>query len=62
MKKSFESSGLDKSDPAMYSMICWIYEANEFSGTSTMTFDEFLQYAVFFFSQRDTDEGLKYIF
>ena len=46
----------------MYSMICWITEANEYSGTDGMTFDEFVQYAGYFFCQRHADEGLKYIF
>ena len=62
MKKSFKQYGYDKSEPAMYSMISWITDANEFSGTSGMTFEEFVQYSAFFFCQRDEDEGLKYIF
>ena len=46
----------------MYNMICWITEANEYSGTDGITFDEFVQYAGYFFSQRHDEEGLKYIF
>ena len=42
MKKTFKQYGYDKTDPAMYSMICWITEANEYSGTDGMTFDEFV--------------------
>lgn len=62
MQKYFKQYGFDKTNPAMYSMICWVVEANEFSGTAGMTFDEFVQYAIYFFCQRDKDEGLKYIF
>ena len=46
----------------MYNMLCWITEANEYSGTDGITFDEFIQYAAYFFSQRHEEEGLKYIF
>ena len=50
MKLTFERSGIDKESPAMYSMICWIVDANKFSGTLGMTFDEFISYADFFFT------------
>ena len=43
-------------------MMKWIADANEFSGTEGMTFDEVVQYAAFFFSQRHSEEGLKYVF
>ena len=43
-------------------MIAWITNANEFSGTETMSFEEFIQYAGCFFDQRDQEEGLKYVF
>ena len=43
-------------------MMCWITDANEYSGTESMTFEEFIQYAAYFFDQRDREEGLKYIF
>ena len=62
MKKEYEKHKLYEHSPSMYSMISWITDANEFSGTEGMTFDEFVQYAVFFFSQRYHEEGLKYIF
>ena len=61
MKFEFEKNGIDKSDPSLYAMICWITDANEFSGTEGMTFEEFVNYAVFFYSQRSHDEGLQYI-
>lgn len=50
MKKVFQLHGYDQKHPAMYSMICWIVEANMFSGTAGMTFEDFLQYSTFFFS------------
>ena len=62
IKEKFKHYGLDKSHIALYSMICWITEANLYSGTETMTFEEFVQYAGYFFSQRHLDEGLKYMF
>ena len=43
-------------------MLCWITDANNFSGTVTMTFDEFIEYSMYFFSQKSEVEGLKYIF
>ena len=42
MKASFEKSGLDKEQPSIYSMVCWIVDANEYSGTAGMTFEEFV--------------------
>jgi Ca2+-binding EF-hand superfamily protein len=42
MMKTFKQHGYDKTNPAMYSMICWITDANEFSGTAGMTFEEFV--------------------
>ena len=54
--------GYEKTEPGMYNMILWITEANEYSGTDGITFDEFIQYAGYFFSQRHIEEGLKYIF
>ena len=62
MKLKFKLHGMDKSDPAMYSMMCWITDANDFSGTDGMTFDEFVNYAAYFFCQRHKEEGLKYVF
>ena len=62
MKREYEKHKMYETTPSMYSMISWITDANEFSGTEGMTFGEFIQYAVFFFSQRQHEEGLKYIF
>ena len=61
LKQQFETHGVDKSDPSLYAMMCWITDANEFSGTTGMTFEEFINYAVFFYSQRGHEEGLQYI-
>ena len=62
LKEEFLKHNYDKDQPCIYSMICWICDANEFSGTEYMTFEDFLNYSAFFFSQRHHDEGLKYIF
>lgn len=62
LKREFKKFGYDKSNPPLYSMICWIADANNFSGTVTMTFDEFIEYSMYFFSQKSEIEGLKYIF
>jgi len=43
-------------------MISWIVDANLYSGTEGMTFDEFIAYTMFFYSQKHEEEGLKYIF
>ena len=42
VRKTFLHHGLDKTKPAMYNMICWMTEANEYSGTEGITFDEFI--------------------
>ena len=62
MWDNFLKIGINKSHPSLYSMMCWITDANEYSGTESMTFEEFIQYAAYFFDQRDREEGLKYIF
>ena len=62
MLNTFKKHGIDKTNPSIYSMMKWISDANTFSGTDGMTFDEVIQYAAFFFSQRHSEEGLKYVF
>jgi Ca2+-binding EF-hand superfamily protein len=62
IRLEFEKHRLFELYPSMYSMVCWVVDANEFSGTEGMTYDEFVQYAIFFFTQRYHEEGLKYIF
>ena len=62
IREKFKLLGLDVENKAMFSCICWICEANLYSGTEFMTFDEFVQYAGYFFSQRHLEEGLKYMF
>lgn len=54
--------GLDQKNPALYSMISWITDANMFSGTAGMTFDEFITYCIYFFTRRSHEEGIKYMF
>lgn len=60
--QSFKKYGIDKEKPSVYSMMAWIANANEYSGTSGMTFQELLNYSAYFFSQRQSEEGLKYVF
>ena len=60
--KTFKKNKIDISNPSMYSMMSWITQANEYSGTSGMTFEEVITYAAYFYSQRSREEGLKYIF
>jgi Ca2+-binding EF-hand superfamily protein len=60
--KTFKKHGFEKEKPSLYSMMEWICNANEFSGSEGMTFQEVIQYAVYFYSQRSSDEGLKYVF
>ena len=43
-------------------MICWMTKINEEAGVEGMSFDDFMQQAAFFYSQRSKEEGLKYIF
>ena len=42
LKEEFIKYEIDKAKPSLYSMICWIVDANEFSGTEYMTFEEFV--------------------
>ena len=53
---------MDLSDPSMYQMACWMSVVNKQSKIDGITFDEFISQAIFFFSQRHHDEGLRYIF
>ena len=46
----------------MYAMICFIAKDSREAGYELLTFDEFIQWALCFFSQRSHDIGLKYIF
>ena len=50
LREKFETLGYAQTEPGMYNMICWITEANEYSGTDGVTFDEFMQMAGYFFS------------
>ena len=40
MVETFKKHGIDKSNPSIYSMMKWIADANLYSGTDGMTFDE----------------------
>ena len=46
----------------MYAMICWIVKDCKATGYSDLNFEEFFQMVLCFFSQRQTEMGLKYIF
>ena len=64
MQLQYEKLGLNRQNPSMYSMICWMtknYTESENSGGG-LSFEDFIQQAVFFFSQRHNEVGLRYIF
>ena len=64
MKMQYEKLGLNRQNPSMYSMICWMTEAYNQSDQvgQGLSFDDFISQAVFFFSQRHQEEGLRVIF
>lgn len=62
MKQLFEYNNVDKENPPIYQMICWICKINSDAGIEALNFDEFITQATFYFSQREEEEGLKYIF
>ena len=62
MKAAYERLGLDVENPSMYGMVCWMAQVNKEAGVPGIAFDEFMQQAVFFFSQRHHEDGLKSIF
>ena len=63
MKNYFEKSGFDKENPSMYAMICWMTkEASIPPIVDGITFDQFISQAIYFFNQRHSQQGLKYIF
>lgn len=62
LKTVWESQGIDKSMPSIYEMICWIVSINEEEGVDSITFDEFIDSCVYFFSTRHTEQGLRRIF
>ena len=64
MRAQFEKLGMDKDNPSIYNMICWMDNAyrNSIENGKGISFNEFLEQAVFFFSQRHHEEGLRYIY
>ena len=64
MKHQFEKLNFKENDPKFWSMICWMTESytNSDKFKNGMSFDDWLTHAVYFFSQRHHDEGLKYIY
>lgn len=64
MKAQYEKLGLNRQNPSMYSMVCWMtknYLEGENDGKG-LSFEDFIQQAIFFFSQRHHEVGLRYIF
>ena len=43
-------------------MLSWIADASAARGNEKLTFNDFVEYSMFFFSQKQQEEGLKYIF
>ena len=50
MKQTFESMGLNKENPAMYAMVCWMDEEHEREGLNGITFHEFMEQAIYYFN------------
>lgn len=62
LKIYFKQNLYHEKFPSLYDMVCWITDACEAKGQPDVTFEEFMDAAVFFFSQRSHQEGLQYIF
>lgn len=62
LRESWKAQGIDKTMPSLYEMICWIYDANCKEGVESITFDEFLEQCIYYFSNRHSEEGLRRIF
>lgn len=62
MKKDYEKMGLDKTMPSMYAMVRWMTTINNQTRGIGFTFQEFIEQATFFFTQRHNEEGLRFIF
>ena len=43
LKEQFEKSHIDKKNPSLYEMICWMNKINEQAGIKTISFDDFMQ-------------------
>lgn len=52
LKEEFLKYGYDKSNPPLFSMLCWIADASAHAGTEKIDFDQFVEYSMFFFSQK----------
>ena len=50
MKKQYEKLGLDKENPSMYNMVCWMTEQYKESTSGGISFEQFIEMAVYFFS------------
>ena len=62
IRREWEKQGLDKEEPAMWDMICWIDDVNSRAGIHAINFNDFLEQVMFFFSQRHTEKGAQSIF
>ena len=64
MQKQYEDLGLDKENPAIYRMICWMSEEfkNDKENEYGYDFDDFMEKAVEYYNQRNDQEKLKSMF
>ena len=62
MKRQYLSLGLDQEQPSMYQMVSLMERECKKKGQLYLNFEEFMEFAISFFSQRDHEKGLRYIF
>ena len=55
MKETFSKFGMDKESPAMFDMVCWITNEHDKKGMDGLTFDEFMDFSIAFFNQRESE-------
>ena len=54
--------GIDKEMPSIYSMVCWMEQVNREARVESISFQEFMEQALFYFGQRHTEVGARAIF
>lgn len=53
---------MDRKQPSLWHLICWIEDVNSEAGIESINYQEFLEQVMFFYSQRHTDKGAENIF
>lgn len=62
LERVYKKLGMDIQEPSLYSMVCWMAQISKENNSDGIDFDQFIQQAIYFFSQRHHDEGIRYIF